>query len=227
MEKQFKLFSVDSIKKDKDSNTFTAIISNNNLDRDGEVLLPQGADTKEFMHNPVVFFNHDYSLPVGKAVRVFKSNGNIKAEVKMAVRPEGFQGEFFPEYLTALINQDVIKGMSVGFQILETRIPSKQDIKQFGKGVKRVITKWVLMEFSIAPLMSNPKTLITDHKGLTNKEFNAKLFGTDIEEEKPVETVVEETVENTEWDIEVSPKEKDTIQEIEIEIKRKTGKIYL
>lgn len=223
MEKLFKLFSVDEFKLNKQEGTFTCIISNNTLDRDGEIMLANGCDFKEYLLNPVVFFNHDYSLPVAKAVKLWKSNDNIKAEVKMAERPMGFQGDYFPEYLNSLIEQDVVRGMSVGFTILDTRIPSKKDIKDFGKGVKRVITQWKLLEFSIAPLQSNVGARITSHKGLINEKFNAKIFDIKIDEKKSEE----EVVKSEEWDIEIVPQKINRTQEIEIEIIKRKGRIYL
>lgn len=230
MEKQFKLFSIDSFKKDKETNTFTAIISNSSLDREGEVMLASGVDYKTFLKTGgTIFFNHSYDMPVGKTTRIWKTNGNIKAEVKMAERPDNYQGDYFPEYLTSLIEQDIVKGMSVGFIIKDggTRLPSKKDIKDYGKGVKRIITQWELLEFSIAPLQSNTEALITSHKGLTNKEFNAKIFDIKIEEKKSEKEVVKSVVESEEWDIEIAPQKIKIPQEIEIEIMKRQGRIYL
>lgn len=225
MEKQFKLFTVDEIKKDKDTGTFTAIISNNSLDRDGEIMLANGVDYKTFLKTGgTVFFNHDYSMPVGKATRLWKTNGNIKAEVKMAERPDDYKGDYFPEYLTSLITQDVIKGISVGFLIKDTRLPSKKDIKDYGKGIKRIITKWELLEFSIAPLQSNTESLITSHKQFNNEAFNDKLFNIKIEDKE----TVEEVVEDTDWEIEIAPqKVRDINQEIDIEIIKRKGAMYI
>ncbi len=48
-----------------DPQAFTARISTAALDRDNEVLLPTGADLREFDKSGAGFFNHDYSrLPV-------------------------------------------------------------------------------------------------------------------------------------------------------------------
>ena len=48
---------------------FTAVITAETLDRDGEVLIPQGMNSTEFDRNPTLFWNHDYaqSVKIGRA----------------------------------------------------------------------------------------------------------------------------------------------------------------
>lgn len=217
---QYKLFEVNECKS-SGKNTFTAVITTSSMDRDGEVLLSQGADYTEFMKNPTVFYNHDYAQPIAKALKLWKTNNSIKAEVKMAERPSGYQGDFFPEYVMALIDQGIIKGISIGFETLDARLPSKKDISEFGKEVKRVITRYKLIEFSVAPLQCNVDAqVVAVAKGFKNKEFNRKIFNLEIEPEVKVES--------KDWEFEVIPAEKKSasVQDIEIEVLRRKGFIY-
>ncbi|HCD33498.1 MAG TPA: hypothetical protein DER01_13905, partial [Phycisphaerales bacterium] len=48
-----------------DDRSVVASITSISVDRDGDVLIPQGCDATDFLKSPTVFFNHDYNLPVG------------------------------------------------------------------------------------------------------------------------------------------------------------------
>lgn len=224
--KQFKL----EIKKTKEPNTFEAIITNDSLDRDKEVLIPEGMDYKDFMKNPVVFFNHDYTQPIGKVLKLHKYKNQWKATVKIAERPSDFEGAYFPEYVFSLIDQDIIKGVSIGFQIKEggTRPPSKKDKKDYGKDVRNIITDFILMELSIAPLQSNQTALITSvNKGLVTREQVKMYFNIDLEEEKK-----EEVIEKKEMNLTLSVKKNKTLEErvkreITIQLKKHKGELYI
>ena len=84
---------------------FTAVISAETLDRDGEVLIPSGMNSKEFERNPVLFWNHDYARPVGRSSGLKRRDRDIVGDFVFAVKPEGYVGEFFPEVAAALVGQ--------------------------------------------------------------------------------------------------------------------------
>ena len=72
---------------------FTAVITAETLDRDGEVLIPSGMNSKEFEQNPVLFWNHDYALPVGKSLGVASatsSASSLSPSVPKATRASSF-----------------------------------------------------------------------------------------------------------------------------------------
>lgn len=72
---------------DSGERTFTAKITTNDIDRDGEVLLPQGMDSKDFKKNPVVFWNHDYNLPIGTSTDMKRADNHWTATAKLASTP--------------------------------------------------------------------------------------------------------------------------------------------
>lgn len=178
MKKKFK------IKADIDSDSgrsFTATITTNAIDRDGEVLLPEGMRSKDFESNPVVFWNHNYDMPIGKATDLQKHRDAWSATAELAKRPEGHEGEWFPDTVHALMQQGIIRGVSVGFQPIESRNPSKKDKELFGEGVTNVYSKWNLLEFSVAPLQANQEALVTAvSKGLVTTA-QAKAVFPDVE----------------------------------------------
>jgi HK97 family phage prohead protease len=150
-----------------------ATITTETIDRDGEVLISQGMDASEYEKNPVVFYNHDYAQPIGKIIDLRRSTGKIDASIEFAQRPEGFNGSYFPEFVESLVDQGIVKGISVGFVPLPggVRKASKEDSEKYGDTVRQVYSKWKLLEVSVAPLPANATALISAvRKGVVSLE---------------------------------------------------------
>jgi len=160
-----------------DDRTVLATISTVSVDRDGEVLIPQGCDATDFIKSPTVFYNHDYSLPVGRCEGIRRSDDAIHAKTQFAERPSGHEGQWLPDSVFALLQQRVINGFSVGFLPVEGRNPSKKDRQQFGPHVRHVYSKWKLLEYSVAPLPANQDALVLAvSKGIVTADAARMLF---------------------------------------------------
>ena len=149
-----------------------AKLTTDSVDRDGEMLIPQGMNSKEYEQNPVLFYNHDYANPIGTVSNIKRGERDVLGTLKFAQRPEGYQGDFFPEFVEALVKQGIIKGVSVGFvpENGASRMATKGDMSKYGGGIKRVYNKWKLLEVSIAPLPANQDALISAvGKGLVTR----------------------------------------------------------
>lgn len=148
-----------------------ASISSISVDRDGDVLIPQGCDASDFLKSPTVFFNHDYNLPVGKCTAIKRSDKYLEATTIFAKRPENHHGDWLPDTLLSLFQQGVIHGFSVGFTPIEGRKPTVKDKQLFGNNVSHVYSKWKLMEYSVAPLPANQDALaLAVSKGLISAD---------------------------------------------------------
>ena len=150
-----------------------ATITTETIDRDGEVLISQGMDAGEYEKNPVVFYNHDYAQPIGKITDIRRSEGKIDASIEFAQRPEGFDGSYFPEFVESLVDQGIVKGISVGFVPLPggVRKASTKDREDYGDQVRQVYSKWKLLEVSVAPLPANATALVSAvRKGVVSLE---------------------------------------------------------
>ena len=121
-----------------------ASISSISVDRDGDVLIPQGCDASDFLKSPTVFFNHDYNLPIGKCTAIKRSDKHLEATTIFAKRPENHHGDWLPDTLLSLFQQGVIHGFSVGFTPIEGRKPTVKDKQLFGDHVNHVYSKWKL-----------------------------------------------------------------------------------
>lgn len=168
------------ISADGGANTFEATITTPSLDRDSEVLLPEGMDATDWLKNPVILWNHDPGQPIGTGSDLKRRRGEWKATGTLAQRPESHPdaAEWFPDTVHSLMKQGVIGGVSVGFIPSETRRPTGKDRATFGENVSRVFNKWKLLEFSVTPLPANQDALITSvSKGLIGRERAIDLFG--------------------------------------------------
>lgn len=177
-------------KPDDEQLKHTAIItaSTNDVDRDQEVILPNGLDRKFFRKNPVILWAHDSSQPpLGYSLwEKVEDQRSLKARIKFADRPADWPPiEWFPDTIFALAEQKVIRGVSIGFLPLDARPPQTKEIEANPSwaAARRIITKAALMEISICPVGCNQAALIEGvSKGLIDPEA-AKAYGFDYEPE--------------------------------------------
>ena len=168
---------------------FTAVITAETLDRDGEVLIPQGMNSTEFDRNPTLFWNHDYAQPVGRCNGLKRKETTIVGDFTFAKRPDGYSGEFFPEVAAALVGQGIVNAVSVGYVPEDggVRKAIDADRKKYGEKVHTIYSRWKLLEVSLAPLQANPDALITAvKKGIVSPVAAKRFFGV----EAPKRTVV-------------------------------------
>ena len=147
-----------SSKTDEELMRFSAIITTSSCDREGEVLLPSGAQLKNFMENPVLLFNHELDKPVGKVINLANRDDIIVAEFQMV------KGDPLSEKLWNLVKNDVLKAVSVGFLKKEVRKPTAKDKQLFGEEVKAVVSKYEVVEISLVSVGCNQDAIIYDHK---------------------------------------------------------------
>jgi len=166
--------------------SFTATITTDSVDRDGEVVIPAGMNSKDYEKNPVLLYEHDALKPIGKMLKMARKDRSIEAEFALAPRPEGHTGDWLPDTVAALMDFGALNTMSIGFMGTEARPASKADTERFGEGVRRVYGKWKLLEVSVVSLPANQDAIITAvRKGLVTAAA-VKRFGVTVPE-RPVE----------------------------------------
>lgn len=147
-----------------------AKISTASMDHDGEVMLPSGADLSVYKANPVVLFAHDAgALPVGTG-KISRYQNGLRAKVTFAERPASHPdaAEWLPDTLLHLFQKKVLRGFSIGAMVKEWREPTIGETRMHGDGLRRVITKWSLYEFSVVPIPANQEALAEAvSKGIT------------------------------------------------------------
>lgn len=190
----------------EDQRLFTAIITDDSIDRDKEVLLPTGLNKKDFVKNGIILFNHNQNDPIGTATALRRSGNGWKATGRIA--EEGTDTHI--DKIWKLVKQGILKGVSVGYQIEEQRPPTPEDKKMFGKAVEWVISKWKLLEFSVVSVPANQNALITAAKAI---DLDPKfILGEDYVKEEVIDKGVEEEI--------VEVKEVNISEELDAEIKQ-------
>jgi len=167
-----------------------AKISTIDVDRDGDVMIPQGMDATEFLKNPIVFWNHDYDKPVAKCAKLWRDDSAVYAKDIYPPRPEGHEGEWLPDTVFGLIQAGVVKGTSIGFDPRQSvaRTPNKKDLEDYGPDVRRVYSRWKKLEHSVAPMQCNQEALVVAvSKGLVSADAAKKLLGYEAKSDAPIE----------------------------------------
>lgn len=180
MDKILKAFTASVSIGDGDERTVTAKISTAAVDRDGEVLIPQGCNSKDYEKNPVVMLGHDYyKLPIGKCLAIRRKDDSIEAKIQFAKRPEDHpaEKEWEPDTIFSLFKDGVMNAFSVGFVPIEQRPANTKDKGMFGDACQRVYSKWSLLEVSAVPIPANQEAVaMAVSKGL-NRDTATQLFG--------------------------------------------------
>ena len=151
---------------------FTAIITTHAIDRDQDVVIPSGMNSKEYEANPVLLYSHDPNKPIGKMVMMRRGDSSIDADFVIAPRPDTHEGEWLPDTVGALMKFGALKGVSIGYMPVDggMRSANKADVSKYGDGVKRVYSKWKLLEVSVVSIPSNQDALINAvSKGIVSK----------------------------------------------------------
>ena len=162
---------------DEEKRTFTAIATDSDIvDSDGEVVLSSGCDySTRYIKNPIILYEHDLRRPIGKCISLTKSDKVIEITVEIGYGDEA-------DKIWSLIQQDILKGVSIRYIPIDWRYPNAQD-KQNYQGVKRIITKYILCEISVTSLPANDNTLITDRS-------NAKSIKDIVQSVTKIERVI-------------------------------------
>lgn len=173
---QHKTLSATVRKSAGKASTFTATITTDSVDRDGEVVIPAGMNSKEYEANPVLLYEHDVLKPIGKMLRMKRGDRSIEAEFALAPRPDGHVGDWLPDTVAALLDFGALNTMSIGFLGLEARPATKADTERFGDGVRRVYGKWKLLEVSVVSIPANQDAIVTAvRKGLVSASAAARF----------------------------------------------------
>jgi len=179
---------------DEQDRTDKSFITTDSPDRDGEVVLPGGGDFTQFRKNPVVTFAHRYDeLPIGRALWLKRDEQNgragILAKTQYATKPKDWgSAPWLPSAVWALVQQGILKGKSIGFLPVEVRPPSKQELsaRPDWANVRLIIAKWLLLEYAVAPVPSNPDALVQSiGKGLAVPDSLLEAMGMMIPESGP------------------------------------------
>ena len=143
--------------------TLLSVITTNDRDRAGDVIVPTGIkNATEYLQNPVVLWVHNrFTLPpIGTCQRLDVQPDRIVAETKFA------QGVPLAEDLFRLYEQGVLRGWSIGFVPLKAK-----RINHGTRGRGLHVEEWNLLEYSAVPIPENPGALtVAIQKGIVHDD---------------------------------------------------------
>lgn len=126
------------------------VLSDETVDRMGDIVSADGWVLTNFKKNPIALFGHNSSFPIGNWTNIRVEGGKLIARLKLAAR--GTSGRL--DELISLVEQGILRAVSVGF------IPIKAepiDEKQPFDGTRFV--KQELLETSLVSVPANPAAL--------------------------------------------------------------------
>ena len=154
------------------------IISTDDVDRHGDVIVAEGWRLDSYLANPVFLWAHDYARPViGRAVEVWSEPHRLLARMKFA--PTGFAQE-----VALLYRSGYQRGVSVGFKPL--RYEERRNDKT-GAFLGIRFLEQELFETSAVPVPANSQAL---RKALDQ----APRLGEYLRQTVPADTAVDEVV---------------------------------
>lgn len=149
------------------AHTATFIISTKTVDRDKDVLYPEGCNLTDYAKNPIVLYqhsSHEPGMPIGHALRTWVEDGMVKSTIKFdQYDPATGVGNKLAMEVESCVASGSLRATSVGF-IAEQRAPNDQRPTRWG-GFGYDVLKWLLLEWSIVKVPSNPDCVI-DQKAL-------------------------------------------------------------
>ena len=139
----------------------TFVISSEEVDRHGDVVLAQGWRLQAYLQNPVFLWAHNYGLPViGRALAVWPEPGQLLARLEFAPTD-------FARHVAALYRSGYQQGVSVGFRPL--RYEERRDPRS-GAFLGIRFLEQELLEVSAVPVPANRQALRRDGQSTNGHE---------------------------------------------------------
>lgn len=136
--------------------TVEITISTGSVDRDNDVLVPDGAVLENYRKNPVVLWGHEWwSLPIARAEDIRVEGDSIVARDRFPTREEAGVGEgesFFAGSVYSMLVNGYLNAASVGFDPKEHKFVEDRGGFTF--------LEWELLEHSIVPIPANADALM-------------------------------------------------------------------
>ena len=145
-------------------NPFEFIMSDESIDRVGDIIEAKGWTLEQFKANPIALFGHSHDKPIGTWENVRVVGKRLIGRLKLAA--EGTSAEI--DTIRKLVEQRILRAVSVGFQPLDA-----EPIKDTG-GYR--FKKQILHECSLVAVPANANALSLAKSLGADRELLNKLF---------------------------------------------------
>jgi HK97 family phage prohead protease/HK97 family phage major capsid protein len=130
------------------------VMSDGSVDRMGDVIEPTGWQLKHFKAHPIALLNHDRDQIIGKWADVRIDGGRLLGRLELAA--EGTSA--LVDTVRKLVEQDILRAVSVGFKPIEQKPLTDEADKYFGPFR---FMKSELLECSLVAVPANANALST------------------------------------------------------------------
>lgn len=191
-------------------------ISTRDMDWSGDIVIPEGIVLDVYQRNPLVLFNHDSSKPpIGKATKLMIDDYGVKARIQFAPTEMGqdimklMKGGFISTFSVGFIPLDFKKRGELGFDSLNDSLVMRYT--GYKGQAERIITKWILLEFSAVQIPDNSHAVVTqkDISDMEIKQGTLDMLGLKCGDCEKAKEEFKEIIQ----------KEKDVITEIDKNVK--------
>lgn len=152
------------------------VLSDGSLDRHGTRINPKGWVLSNFNRNPIALFGHSGGFPIGRWENVRIEGGKLLG--RLIIAAEGTSERI--DELRRLIEQGILRAVSVGFSVLEWGTPGKSEYD---------IEKQELHECSLVSVGSNTNALVKARSLNISESTLAMVFGGEQASTGPDETM--------------------------------------
>jgi HK97 family phage prohead protease len=128
------------------------VLSDESVDRMGEIITAGGWELANFKKNPVALFNHNSNFPIGKWKGLNARNGELRGHLELA--PAGTSERI--DEIRKLVEAGILQAVSVGFHPLKKEPMDDKADKYFGPFK---YLKQELLETSLVSVPANPNAV--------------------------------------------------------------------
>jgi HK97 family phage prohead protease len=136
--------------RQSDQDPFEFVLSDESVDRHGDIVRAAGWDLSDFLNNPIALFGHAHDQIIGTWSNVHVEGKRLVGRLRMA--SEGTSE--LVDVVRKLVEQRILRAVSVGFMPLEGE---PRDPKDRWGGYE--FTKQTLSEASLVAVPANPNAL--------------------------------------------------------------------
>lgn len=147
---------------------FTFVMSDETVDRVGDVIRATGWQLGNFRKNPIALFGHNSGFPIGTWKNVRVEGKRLLGELKLAA--EGTSARI--DEIRRLIEQRILKAVSVGFSIKDYE-PINEKEPYGGWEIKKA----ELHETSVVSVPANPSAVLLAKSMGISAETRGLIFG--------------------------------------------------
>ena len=126
------------------------VMSDETVDRMGDIILSTGWMLDNFKNNPIALFNHNANLPIGTWSDLSVKDGKLRGRLNLLPKGKSHRIDEIHE----LVDHGILRTVSVGFQPIEHELLNKNDSFSGSKYKRQE-----LVECSLVTVPANPNAL--------------------------------------------------------------------